>query len=98
MIHGLTMRRKLSPSGSLMRTEEPPSGCQDRVDWGQEGTGSMTVRIHSFLVSTFLLYTFVVVSLILPTSRRLVIRKIVFRVPDLTPLPSQLKVKTNKQS
>ena len=59
-------------------------------------TRSMTVRIQSFLVSIFILYTLVVVSLILPslrsigekpwylTSRRLVIQEIVFCVPDLT--------------
>ena len=38
MIHGLAMRRKPNPSGSMIRIEEPPSGCQGRVDQGQEGT------------------------------------------------------------
>ena len=33
------MRRKLNSSGSLIRIEELPSGGQDKVDWGQEGTG-----------------------------------------------------------
>ena len=42
-----------------MMTEEPIAGCQDRVDQGQEGTGRMTARIQSFLVSTFMLYTIV---------------------------------------
>ena len=110
MIHGLAMRRKPNPSGSMTRIEEPPLGCQGRVDRGQEGTGSRTVRIHSFLVSTFLLYTFVVAFFILPLfesigqkpwylkSRRLVTQDIVFRIPDLILLLFQLKIQTNKQS
>ena len=111
MIHCLTIRGKLSPSGSLMTTEELPSGCQDRVDWGQEGTGSMTtVRIQSFLVSTFLLYNIVFTSLILRvvgsigekpwylTSRRLVIWEIDFRISDLTPLPFHQSITTTNPS
>ena len=53
-----------------MTTEELLPGCQDRVDQGQEGTRSMTtVRIQSFLGSTFLLYTIVLASLILQSWR-----------------------------
>ena len=63
MIHGLTMRSKLSLSGCLMRTKELPSGCKDRGDWGQEEPRDMTkVRIQIFLVSTF--YTIFFTSLI----------------------------------
>ena len=73
MILGLTMRMKPSPSGCLMPTEEPLPRCQDRVDRGQEGTGNMTkVRIQSLLVSIFILYTIVVLSLILPLVRSIV--------------------------
>ena len=68
MIHGLAMRMNPSPSGGLVTTEELLPGCQDRVDWGKEGTRSMTnVRIQSFLVSTFILYTIVFICLILPS-------------------------------
>ena len=64
MINGLEMRMKHSPSESLMTTEELLTGCQDRMDRGQEGTGRMIkVRIQSFLVSNFMLCSIVFVSL-----------------------------------
>ncbi len=44
-MHGLIMRRKLGSSGCLIRIEELPSGCQDRVDQGQKGIGSKKGRI-----------------------------------------------------
>ena len=37
--HGLIRRRKLNPSGRLIRIEGLLSGGRDRVDQGQDGTG-----------------------------------------------------------
>ena len=43
MIHGLIIRRKLNPSGCLIRIEELPSGSQDRVNRGQEETAVLPI-------------------------------------------------------
>ena len=70
----------------------------------------MTVWVHSFLVSIFILHTLIIISLILPslgsigekpwylTSRRLVIWEIDFRISDLTPLPFHQSITTTNPS
>ena len=90
------MRRKLNPSGSLTRIEELPSGGQDRVDQGQEGTergrqdgSKSTWRNFSVAFRILLMFSlleFINLALVGVPSRRPVIREIVFRVPDLNPL------------
>ena len=40
MIHGQTRRMKLNPPSILIRIEGLLSGGQDRVDQGQDGTGT----------------------------------------------------------
>ena len=98
-MHGLIRRRKFDSSGCLKGIGESPSGYQDIMCRGQDGTGSGTKsRIQIFLVCVFLMLSFST-PLIFSSlknirekprfvpSIRLVIWETVFRVPDLTPLP-----------
>ena len=96
-IHGQTRRRKLNPSGRLIRIEGLLSGGRDRVDRGQEGTGrgrkdgsESSWRISSAVIETTMIFSLlenINLALVGVPSRRLVIRETVFRVPDLTLLP-----------
>ena len=99
MMHGLIRRRKLDSSGCLKGIGELPSGYQDRMYRGQDGTGSRTKgRIQIFLVCVFIVLS-ISTPLIFPSlenirekpwyfpSIGLVILETVFRVTDLTLLP-----------
>ena len=80
----------------MVRIGELPSGDQDRVDWGQEGQRKRKEKNLFFLKSALVLSRHIIADIFhrsknikkpwFYTSRRLVIWKTVFRIPDPNPL------------
>ena len=97
VIHGQTRRKKLNPSGRLIRIEGLLSGGHGRVDRGQEGTGrgrqdgsKSSWRICSAVFKMLLMFSMLKIINLASVgvlSRRPFIWETVFRVPDPNLLP-----------